>query len=365
METRVGLKLEFPQPAQQMCFGFVLRGLGVWVPKRIIPRLGAPPWRAFRRNKANSRQRWVGRGARGVVQTNPISDRQDYPSFTLLFHPSNPMPIVRNKPNSARPGPGPRGGAWYAPYEPGPIVQNKANFFGRPRPRRAKCAEQTQFRPARTGPGPGRAKDAKRTQLATRRTGAGRTGPPKRSQLAPWEVSGGDAQPTKRPRGVRSKWAKQSQFPRDRAEEAPAAGAASAGAGATSVRNKANCALDRPPEAPAGGAASAGGTADKHTKQSQFPPGAQWARVAVPPTGRARQNKPSFLALPGGTGPGGRRPGRAMVRNKANFRLAGRREGSGTGNGGRQRGNPPPYAGHRPMTTAARTGLIQRPPGVQ
>jgi hypothetical protein len=39
---------------------------------------------------------------------------------------------------------------------------------------------------------------------------------------------------------TRTNRAKQSQFPRDRAEEAPAAGAASAGAGATSVRNKAN-----------------------------------------------------------------------------------------------------------------------------
>jgi hypothetical protein len=49
-------------------------------------------------------------------------------------------------PNKANwPVPGQRGGAWYAPREPGPIVRNEANFFGGPGPRRAKCAEQTQF----------------------------------------------------------------------------------------------------------------------------------------------------------------------------------------------------------------------------
>jgi len=41
METRVGPKPESPPLTRQMCFGLILRALRVWVPKRIIPRLGA------------------------------------------------------------------------------------------------------------------------------------------------------------------------------------------------------------------------------------------------------------------------------------------------------------------------------------
>jgi hypothetical protein len=74
------------------------------------------------------------------------------------------------------------GGAWYAPYAPGAIVQNKANVSSRPRPRRAKYAERTQLGAVRRlDPWVLR---AKQSQLAACRTGAGRADRAKQSQLA-------------------------------------------------------------------------------------------------------------------------------------------------------------------------------------
>jgi hypothetical protein len=90
---------------------------------------------------------------------------------------------------------------------------------------RGRRAKRTQFGPA--WPGRRRAKDAKQTQFVTRRTGAGWTDRSKRSQLVPLEGVGRGRPTYEEPRGNR---AKQSQFPQDRPEEAPAAGAASAAA---------------------------------------------------------------------------------------------------------------------------------------
>jgi len=68
-------------------------------------------------------------------------------------------------------------------------MQNEPNLLG------VKCAKRSQFGPAWAGPR--RAEDAKRTQFAGRRAGAGGTDRAKQSQLAPWKMSGEDAQPTK------------------------------------------------------------------------------------------------------------------------------------------------------------------------
>jgi hypothetical protein len=41
MKTHGEAKPESPPSARQICPGFLPRGVSVWVPKRIIPRLGA------------------------------------------------------------------------------------------------------------------------------------------------------------------------------------------------------------------------------------------------------------------------------------------------------------------------------------
>jgi len=82
-----------------------------------------------------------------------------------------------------------------------PIVQNEPNLPGRPGPRTAKCAKRTQFPPARGGTRPER-RGVREQSCRTnpichpprwdQRDRLRRTKP-----IAPWKVSGEDAQPTK------------------------------------------------------------------------------------------------------------------------------------------------------------------------
>jgi hypothetical protein len=139
MTTGAKVETESVQPAGHTCLGFILRGLRVWVPKRMIPHLGAlsvvsirvkqsqfPPapgatWRTGAvwccTNKANSRRCRVDRGPRDggrrappasfappVVQTNPISGDQA----------ARGQPIAPNKANWA-----------------GSVMQHEANLWRR------------------------------------------------------------------------------------------------------------------------------------------------------------------------------------------------------------------------------------------
>jgi hypothetical protein len=146
---------------------FILRGLRAWVPKRIIPRLGAL---SVVNTRAKQTQFLASRaaGAGRLCKTNPISPPGGNPesgppaglliqtnptspgeiprySTVLSFHHSNPMPIMRNEPNSAiadsqRPAACPQGlrGRLYKQTQSGP-TSRKAGA------RRAKCTKRTQF----------------------------------------------------------------------------------------------------------------------------------------------------------------------------------------------------------------------------
>jgi hypothetical protein len=101
-------------------------------------------------------------------------------TISLFYHSTIPVRCRLCKTNPVWLVPGPRGGAWDAPYEPGPIAQNKANFRGigrkrhrrpeRPAPVPARQACETKPIPAGSTMGEGRraangARQAKQTQF--------------------------------------------------------------------------------------------------------------------------------------------------------------------------------------------------------
>jgi hypothetical protein len=109
---------------------FIPRGLRVWVPKRMIPRLGALSVVSIR---AKRTQFLASRAAGGqsIMQNEPNSPAGREPRERATGGAA-----CTNKPNlgrpPGRPGPGGRNG------------QNEPNLAGRAGPQRAKCAKQSQ-----------------------------------------------------------------------------------------------------------------------------------------------------------------------------------------------------------------------------
>ncbi len=89
MRTSATPKPESPPLAGQTCHGFLLRGLRVWVPKRIIPRLGALSVVTIRAkraqwagaNHAKRTQSRQGRAGRGLRDVGRAANAQNEPNL--------------------------------------------------------------------------------------------------------------------------------------------------------------------------------------------------------------------------------------------------------------------------------------------